>query len=76
MLRLLADIGPDTIPGSVAVPTWVLIAAIVALATALVWMVKRAFAREEVITAALTLSTKALEESTEALRSREQERTP
>lgn len=73
-MNILAEIGPDTIPGSVAVPTWVLIACIVAEALALAWLVRRSLAREEVMTSAVTLSAKALEENTEALRSLERER--
>jgi hypothetical protein len=73
---LLAEIGPDTIPGSVAVPTWVLIFAIAALALALVWIVRWALAQLPILTQALTLSTRAVEENTELLRSLEQERKP
>lgn len=50
---LAADIGPDTIPGSVAIPTWVLIAAIVALFAAREWERKGWFSKMDAGTKAL-----------------------
>jgi hypothetical protein len=64
----MPDINGTTIPGSVAVPTWVLIGAIVIMGLGLAYLVKKFFEVIPLVTTAIALSTKALEENTEALR--------
>ena len=64
----MPGIDVTTIPGSVALPTWVLIAALVVMGCATVYLVKKLLELIPLVTAAITLSTKALEENTEALR--------
>lgn len=44
----MPNVGPESIPGTVAVPTWVLIAAIVALFGAREWERKRWFDKMDV----------------------------
>lgn len=62
----MPPVGPDTVPGQVVLSTWVLISAIVALAGALVWLVKWALAVIDRLSAALADNTASLAMKTRA----------
>lgn len=64
----MPDVGPESIPGSVALPIWVLVAAIVIQAIALGYLVKKLLEIIPTKTSAIALSTRAIEENTEVLR--------
>jgi hypothetical protein len=67
----MPEINGDTIPGSVALPTWVLIAAVVGQAGAMIYLVRKLIELIPLVTAAISLSTKTVEDNTEVLRSLE-----
>jgi hypothetical protein len=70
MTTFLADINADTIPGSVALPTWVLIAAIVAVFVAREYERSKWFSKIEAATKALDGLTNTVEMLTTAIEAR------
>lgn len=67
MIPLLADIGPDSIPGTVALPTWVLVAAVVFLVGVIVKLIAIIIKQGETLATRLAENTAAMEKVAKVL---------
>ncbi len=70
----MPPINSETVPGNTSIPTWLLIAAIVVVGIALVWAIKRLIEFGPTVVVALNKSTEAIEDNTEVLRERREDR--